>query len=225
MSSFFVVVPARAGSKGAPGKNTRNFAGVPLWRRAADQGLSAGATQVVVTTDIKPLIAGGASPGIRIVARPDALGGDSVPMAPVLMHALDDPSLAGATIVLLQPTSPLRSDADIRAGLALYGTGAFDLVLSATETDRGVLKFGTREGARFAPLRQAEHCFSNRQSLPPVWKPNGAVYVFGRDWFLRNGGFVSDRIGMIEMPLERSHDIDTDADFERTEAAFLRLNG
>lgn len=224
MSSFVAVIPARAGSKGSPGKNTRDFAGVPLWRRAAEQGLSAGADQVVVTTDIKSVIAGAFSPDIRVIPRPDELGGDSVPMAPVLMHALGDPSLAGATIVLLQPTSPLRSDGDIRAGLSLYETGAFDLVLSATETDRGVLKFGTRKGDRFAPLRQAEHCFSNRQSLPPVWKPNGAVYVFGRDWFVENGGFVSDRIGMIEMPPERSHDIDTDADFERTEAAFLRLN-
>lgn len=224
MSGFVAVIPARAGSKGAPGKNTREFAGVPLWRRAAEQGLAAGADEVVVTTDIASVREGGFSADIRIVRRPDELAGDSVPMAPVLIHALDDPSLAGATIVLLQPTSPLRSDEDIRAGLALYSTGAFDLVLSATETDPGVLKFGTREGDRFAPLRHAEHCFSNRQSLPSVWKPNGAVYVFGRDWFLENGGFVSDRIGMIEMPLERSHDIDTDADFARTEAYFLRNN-
>ncbi|NNJ67643.1 MAG: acylneuraminate cytidylyltransferase family protein [Boseongicola sp.] len=223
MTGFIAVVPARAGSKGAPGKNTRDFAGVPLWRRAAEQGLSAGAEHVVVTTDIGAiLIEEGLPSEFKLIARPKELADDSVPMAPVLMHALSDPHLAGTTIVLLQPTSPLRSDADIRAALTLYQRGDFDLVLSASEVDRGVLKFGTREGDRFAPLREAEHCFSNRQSLPAVWKPNGAVYVFARDWFLENAGFVTERIGMIEMPLERSFDIDTDTDFERTEAVFLK---
>lgn len=222
MTGFVAVVPARAGSKGAPGKNTRDFAGMPLWRRAAEQGLSAGAEQVVVTTDIEAILAEDLPPAFTLVERPKELADDSVPMAPVLMHALSDPLLAGATIVLLQPTSPLRSNDDIRAALALYEGGEFDLVLSASEVDRSVLKFGTREGDRFAPLRAAEHCFSNRQSLPEVWKPNGAVYVFARDWFLENAGFVSERIGMIEMPLERSHDIDTDNDFERTEAVFLK---
>lgn len=221
MTRFVAVVPARAGSKGAPGKNTRLFAGVPLWRRAADQGLSAGASKVLVTTDILIDRDQKLPENIVVIERPAELAGDNTPMAPVLVHALRDPTLKGETIVLLQPTSPLRSDQDIRAGLELFASGNFDLVLSATETDRGILKYGTRNGARFEPLREPEHCFSNRQALPQVWKPNGAVYVFGRDWFLENGGFVSDRIGMIEMPSERSDDVDTDADFERTEAAYL----
>jgi len=221
MTDFVAVVPARAGSKGAPGKNTRAFAGVPLWRRAADQGLSVGASRVLVTTDIETVVNGRTDEMIEVIARPDDLASDTMPMAPVLMHALADPSLQGATIVLLQPTSPMRTDGDVRAGLELYAGGGFDLVLSATLTDRSILKFGTQEGDTFVPLREAVHCFSNRQSLPPVWKPNGAVYIFGRDWFLENRGFVSDRIGMVEMPRERSHDIDSDEDFARTEAAFL----
>ncbi len=221
MTGFIAVVPARAGSKGARGKNTRDFAGVPLWRRAAEQGLSSGSDRVLVTTDIDEVLSGSFGERIETVARPANLASDTMPMAPVLMHALADPSLEGATIVLLQPTSPLRSEADIKACLALYHAGGFELVLSATETERGVLKYGTREGDRFAPLRDAEHCFSNRQSLPAVWRPNGAVYVFGRNWFLDNGGFVSDRIGMVAMPPERSYDIDSDADFASTEAAFM----
>ena len=220
MTGFVAIIPARAGSKGAPGKNTRLFSGVPLWRRAADQGLSCSASRVLVTTDIQTIIADAQPDWIEVLARPSDLASDTTPMAPVLMHALADPTLEGATVVLLQPTSPLRTDDDIQRCLALYRGGGFDLVLSATETDRSVLKYGTREGDRFAPLRQAEHCFSNRQSLPAVWRPNGAVYVFGRDWFLANEGFVSERIGMVEMPAARSHDIDSDDDFARTEDVF-----
>ena len=220
MKEFVAVVPARAGSKGAPGKNMRDFAGIPLWRRAAEQGLSAGAGRVLVTTDIEAVLSAHHPDGIEAVARPAKLASDSAPMAPVLLDLLADPTLEGATIVLLQPTSPLRTDHDIRSCLDLYAGGEFELVLSATETDRGILKYGTREGSRFAPLQSAEHCFSNRQALPAVWRPNGAVYVFERNWFLQNEGFVSDRIGMVEMPPERSYDIDTKADFDRTESYF-----
>ena len=104
-------------------------------------------------------------------------GVNTVPMAPVLVHALQQAGVQG-TVVLLQATSPLRTPADIRAAVDLFATGAHGLVMSVTEADRGVLKWGRLEGSRFVPLSSPEHCFANRQSLPPVVRPNGAVYVF-----------------------------------------------
>ena len=74
------------------------------------------------------------------------------------------------------------------------------------------------DGGRFVPLSDPAHCFANRQSLPPVVKPNGAVYVFDADRMVATGSFVSERIGAIAMPPERSHDIDNLNDFERVEA-------
>lgn len=221
MHELIAVVPARGGSKGLPGKNLKPLAGVPLWRRAADQGLDAGASRVIVTTDIAEIIGGMYAGQIEVVARPDDLAGDAVPMAPVLMHALADQRYAGATVVLLQPTSPLRSVEDIRGAVALYGEGGADLVMSVTEADRGVLKYGTIENGMFQPMREAAHCFSNRQALPEVWRPNGAVYVFARDWFLQNVGFESERIKAWPMPIERSADIDSEADFARAEALLV----
>ena len=73
------------------------------------------------------------------------------------------------------------------------------------------------EGGRFVPVSDPAYCFTNRQHLPQVMKPNGAVYVFDRDWFLQNGGFETDRIGGVVMPAERSFDIDTEVDFLRPE--------
>ena len=103
--------------------------------------------------------------------------------------------------------------------MAQFREGGVDLVMSVTEADAGVLKYGTLDGGRFVPMRDAAHCFSNRQSLPQVWRPNGAVYVFARDWFLENGGFETDRIGAWPMPAARSADIDSAEDFARAEAA------
>jgi N-acylneuraminate cytidylyltransferase len=62
----------------------------------------------------------------------------------------------------------------------------------------------------------------NRQQLPPVYRPNGAVYVFDADWFAANGSLASRSIGFVEMPEERSLDIDTAEDFGRISAMLER---
>ena len=211
-----VVVPVRGGSKGLPGKNLRALAGVPLWERAVAQGRQVGA-EVLVTTDITDILSRDSMPGLTLLDRPAELARDDTPMAPVLLHALAH--IEGqARIVLLQATSPLRSVDDIRAAVALHESGAFDLVKTVTPTDPGVLKYGRMDGDRFVPLADPAFCFSNRQSLPPVMRPNGAAYVFDKDWFLANGGFVTDRIGAVVMPEDRAQDIDTAEDFARAEA-------
>ncbi len=215
MTPFVAIIPARGGSRGLPGKNLADLAGKPLWRWSLDQAREAGATRVILTTDIAEILAAPPDDDLTLIERPSDLADDSTPMAPVLLHALADDALKGETIALLQPTSPLRSAEDIRASVSLFEAGGHDLVMTVTEADRGVLKYGVMEGESFSVMRNPAHCFSNRQSLPPVYKPTGAVYVFNRDWFIENGGFETDRIGAVQMPAERAADIDTEEDLRR----------
>lgn len=217
ISDWTAVIPLRAGSKGLPDKNIRPLAGKPLYQHTLDQALAAGAQRVIMTTDIPALLTAQWPERVSCVARPPELSGDTVPMAPVLQHALQTAQCHG-TVVLLQATSPLRRPADIKAAIAIFDQGGFELVMSVTEADRGVLKWGTVQGHRFIPLSDPAHCFANRQSLPPVVRPNGAIYVMDADGFVSRGSFVSERIGVYEMPLERSHDIDNLQDFERCAA-------
>jgi CMP-N-acetylneuraminic acid synthetase len=212
------VIPLRGGSKGLVGKNTRLLAGKPLYLHAVDVALAAGAARVILSTDIPEVLGASLPPGVQAMTRPADLCGDNVPMAPVLLHALQAGACEGL-VVLLQATSPLRQAADVLAALAVFASGQYDLVMSVTEADRGVLKWGRVEGERFVPLSDPAHCFANRQSLPPVVRPNGAVYVLNAEWFMKHGSFVSERIGVVPMSPERSQDIDTLADFERCEAA------
>ncbi len=211
------VIPLRGGSKGLPGKNTRLLAGKPLYRHAVDVALAAGAQRVIVTTNIPEVLSSALPQGVQTLERPAELCGDDIPMAPVLAHALQCVGCEG-TVVLLQATSPLRQVVDVQSAIDVFSTGQHELVMSVTEADRGVLKWGRVEGDRFVPLSEPAYCFSNRQSLPPVVRPNGAVYVLQAEWFLARGSFVSDRIGLVHMSVERSQDIDTLADFERCEA-------
>jgi N-acylneuraminate cytidylyltransferase len=216
------VIPLRAGSKGLPGKNTRLLAGKPLYRHAVDLALQTGAHRVVLTTDIPEIFKAELPEGVIVLQRPNELCGDTVPMAPVLVHALKAASCEGV-VVLLQATSPMRQSIDVEAALKVFVTGQHELVMSVTEADRGVLKWGQIEGDRFVPLSDPAYCFSNRQSLPPVVKPNGAIYVMNAAWFLGRESFVSEKIGLVQMSAAHSQDIDTLADFERCEAA-LTLN-
>lgn len=212
------MVPLRAGSKGLPGKNTRVLAGKPLYRHAVDLALAAGASRVLISTDIPEVLNADLPSATEAIFRPPELCGDTVPMAPVLVHALQTAQVQGP-VVLLQATSPLRQVADVQAALERLASGGFDLVMSVTEADRGVLKWGQLQAnGRFAPLSSPEHCFANRQSLPPVYKPNGAVYAMQASWFVAQHSFVSEHIGTVVMPPERSHDIDNLSDFERCEA-------
>lgn len=210
------MIPLRGGSKGLPGKNTRTLAGKPLYQHAVDAALAAGATRVLVSTDIQAVLDASHSTSVQVLQRPAHLCGDTVPMAPVLGHVLETAQVQGP-VVLLQATSPLRAPNDIVQALALLDDQAYELVMSVTEADRGVLKWGRVDAGRFVPLSQPEYCFSNRQSLPPVFRPNGAIYAMQAEWFRAHLSFVSERIGVIIMPLQRSYDIDSLADFERCE--------
>jgi N-acylneuraminate cytidylyltransferase len=217
-SPWTAVIPLRGGSKGLPGKNTRPLAGKPLYRHTVDLALAAGAQRVLISTDIAEVLKAELPAEVQALSRPPELCGDAVPMAPVLLHALAAGQVSGP-VVLLQATSPLRQVGDVLAALQRLASGDFDLVMSVTEADRGVLKWGRLgDDGRYLPLSSPEHCFANRQSLPPVVKPNGAVYAMQAAWFVDNQGFVTNRLGTVLMPPERSHDIDNLADFERCEA-------
>lgn len=216
-ASLIAIVPVRDGSKGFPGKNTADLAGRPLYRHAVEQGLAAGAERVVVTTDIPAVLTADHEDAVVIRRRPRELTGDDVPMGPVVTDVLSLPGLADddAVVVLLQATSPLRRPEQIREAVAQFRAGGVDLVMSVCATDPGVLKYGTVDDGRFTALRDSRHPFSNRQELPAVYRPNGAIYVFSAAWFREHRSFAPASIGAYVMPDEDSLDVDTAADLDR----------
>ena len=99
--------------------------------------------------------------------------------------------------------------------LDLFESSGSDLVLTVATADSSVLKWGElSDNGLFLPLSSGKHVFSNRQSLPPVYKPNGAVYVFRAEWLLQNKTLSNAKtISGVKMPDRRSYDIDTLEDF------------
>lgn len=217
------IVPVRAGSKGLPGKNIMPLNGLPLYMHAVIQGMRT-VGRVLLSTDIDVIDDAALPKGCKLCRRPAELAADDTPMDAVIRHLIEDEALTGKTLVLLQATSPLRLDSDILAALKLFRTQQYDMVLSVVERDRSVLKFGSLIGSSFFAVSEPRFCFFNRQHLPAVHGPNGAVYVFDADRFVISRGFPSDNIGAVEMPIERSVDIDTLADLLKAEDILMLRN-
>ena len=222
--TWTAIVPVRAGSKGLPGKNTIDLDGKPLYMHAVDQAMAANAERVIISTDIDEILQADLPPCVCAVKRPTELCQDTIPMAPVIIDVIESANIAG-TAVLLQATSPLRKAQDICNGLAAYNGSTYELVMSVTAAEKSVLKWGFVEGDKFQPLSDIEHCFSNRQTLPDVFKPNGAIYVFDARWFIQNNGFATDKIGVVKMDIFCSLDVDSYDDYVECQQRIKQLKG
>ena len=128
------LITARGGSKGIPRKNVRMLAGKPLIAWTIEAALHAGVLDaVVVSTDDEEIAAVAREAGAEVpFIRPPELAKDSTPGLDPVLHALDALPSYDA-VLLLQPTSPLRSPDDIRACLRLAAESVAASVVSVCE--------------------------------------------------------------------------------------------
>lgn len=207
------IVPCRAGSKGLPDKNFLILGSEKLYKIALDQALRC-ISEVIISSD-KNLEKELACYSVEQHLRSPELSTDHSTMAELMFELIRRYQLHESTIVLLQPTSPLRRDEDISKCINTFKNNTFDLVFTVSSQDRAVLKSGFVRGNKFVPIGEPDFTFMNRQDLPELFRPNGAVYVFNGGWFVENNGFTSNNIGVVEMPKENSLDIDNQEDFDR----------
>lgn len=218
--SSVAIVPLRAGSKGLAGKNTKLFAGKPLFIHAVEQGLRC-CDYCVVTTDIDEIIKGTFKIDAEVYQRPSHLAGDEVLMNEVISDVIGTLNLHNKLIVLLQATSPLRTDTDVKEAIELYENSDASLVLGVSITDKSILKSGLVIDKKFVPINDANYTFMNRQMLPPVFQPNGSVFVFEANKFMKKQNFPNEVMLPVIIPDERALDIDNEIDFKYAEEKFI----
>ena len=213
MHNCVAIVPCRAGSKGLPNKNFLRLGSEKLYQITLGQALRC-IDEVIISSD-KNLEEELRRYKVEQHRRSSELSADKSTMAELILELIREYELQNSTIVLLQPTSPLRRDEDISKCIETYKKNNFELIFTVSSQDSALLKSGLVQGNRFIPLREPEFTFMNRQDLPKLFRPNGAVYVFNGGWFEKNGGFTSANTGIVEMPRENSLDIDSQDDFDR----------
>ena len=210
------VIPARGGSKGLPGKHLREVNGRPLIAWTIDAARRARAIErVVVSSDDAAIIGVSRSLGCEApFTRPAHLASDAATSIDVVLHALDE--LPGFdTVILLQPTSPLRTAADIDAAYATYlSSGSAACVSVAPAEQSPYWMYRIRGDGSLEPLLEPPAPATRRQELPPVFALNGAIYIADVSSLRRDRTFLSPGTVAFVMPAARSIDIDTAADFE-----------
>jgi|AACY02.2.fsa_nt_gi CMP-N-acetylneuraminic acid synthetase len=224
--SVLALIPARGQSKGVKRKNLRYLRGEPLifWTiRSAQQ--AAGIDQVVVSTEDSEIAGLARLLGVEEpLMRPPELAEDTTPgVAPVLHAAAELPEFSW--ILVLQPTSPLRSVADIDGILEFQRSTAAKSVVSVSPVlESPQLFFSLGIDKTLTPLLPEASSMGRRQDFPQFHKLNGAMYLVERDWLLQNRALVSSSTLGYEMPPERSIDIDSHDDFERAELLMGAMN-
>lgn len=226
---MIVIVPARGGSKGLPGKNTRPFAGDPLIVHTLRAALAAQSVErVLVTTDDDDIIRIARDiDGVEMpVRRPPHLASDTANALDAYLHLIDSLEIiegaVPADVCVLLPTSPLRLPADVDDAIALYRRKKADAVISVCDAKPlEWLHFIAPDG-RLVPAVPHDGPLANRQAHDRSYLPNGSIYVFNVEAARARGSIYGGNMYAHVMPAERSIDIDAEADFLAAEALFLQ---
>lgn len=222
MMNTLIIIPARKGSKGIPGKNIMQLKGKPLISHTVDFALMSKGeddTICVSTNDEKIIKLFSKKRNIEVLKRPKKLCQDNSGMSEVISHALkfyEGKEIFFHHILLLQPTSPLRSSKDYN-NLMSSSKKDFDMIVSVCETDENPYFNLYEENDLGFLSRSKDSNFVTRQECPKIFKFNGAFYLIKVKVFKKYGLHGIRRISKIIMPKERSVDIDTEYDIKLAE--------
>lgn len=214
MMSTICIIPARGGSKGIPQKNIKSFCGKPLIYWSIKQAMSLKYIDVYVSTEDNKIAEIGTQCGATIINRPQELAEDNTPLEPVLLHAINKIKNV-ENIILLQPTSPLRTSADILEALEKFKKESLDSLFSACILEDICLWKKNNEGF----LNSFTYDYNNRgrrQDRDPYYLENGSIYIF-KSMNIHRGNRLYGNIGIFEMPYWKSFELDNKEDWEMCE--------
>jgi len=204
------IIPARGGSKGIPRKNIKHLDDKPLITYTIDAALdSVKVDEVIVSTDDKEIGKVAADAGATVpFLRPAELAEDDTPTEPVITHALNNVSEEYQQLILLQPTSPLRTATHVTEALQQYRSQDANSLLSVVPT-HSYRWVRTADGAKQVNYDGNR---DRRQDKTPEYEENGAIYVTDCESFLRTENLTAGRTILYVMDEQESIDIDTPID-------------
>jgi len=210
------LITARGGSKGLPRKNVKPVADKPLIAWTIEAALhSEILSRLIVSTDDEEIAAVARQYHAEVpFIRPKELAQDNSPHTDVILHAVkwlqSDQGALPDYIMLLQPTSPCRTAQDIdNAGrIAIDGQAEAVFSVCTSPAHPYLCKRLSEDGTlvNFVPTPTG---YLSRQSLPPAYALNGAIFLISCEMVLQKGFWERLRVLPYVMPPERSLDVDT----------------
>lgn len=219
------LIPARGGSKGVPRKNIRMLSGRPLLAYAIECASQVGELdEWFVSTDDSEIAEIAKKWGAPVpFLRDSSLAGDTTPMMDVVLDALHFAEKRSGksveAVVLLDPTAPFRLPEDVSKALALFREKKGDAVISGNRAHRNpyfnmVKKSASGEVELVCAGTNAG--IARRQDAPEVFDLNTVVWIWSRSAVMSKTR-IPPKTFLLEIPSERTIDIDTPLDFEIAE--------
>ena len=182
---ILAIIPARKNSKGLPGKNIKNFLGKPLVSHSIHHAKgSAFIDDILVTSDCEEVISISIDEGVDYVKRPERLATDTSHTPDAIFHAIDHiKQLKNKNynlIVMLQPTSPLRTSLDIDSSILMLSNRERKSVVSVCESSCNLNYINTLpEDLCMENFLSVNGNASNRQYYGKQYQLNGAYMLLG----------------------------------------------
>ncbi len=213
--TFLAVVPARGGSKRLPRKNILDLGNKPLIAWSIEAGLNSRyVDKVIVSSDDDEILNIAKIYNSEIIKRPASLASDTATSFDALKHTIENVETYDY-IILLQPTSPLRSSQHIDEAIELLMRKNADAIISITEMDHSPLWSNTlSEDGDMSTFLREEVKNIRSQDLEKYYRINGAIYICETERLLKKENFfIDDNIFSYVMDRKSSIDIDEEVDF------------
>lgn len=217
------IIPARSGSKGLKDKNIKLLNGKPLIWYSIQAALDSGFfDEVMVSTDSEKYAEIARECGASVpFLRSKSTSGDKASSWDAVKEVLDNYNIKGIqfdNVMLLQPTSPLRTAEDIAEAFGIMEKNNAISVVSVCEVEHSPLWSNTLpdNGCLEGFIRPEVANTTGRQGLPTYYRINGAIYLTKITKVLVKNLYTDSGFAYV-MPQSRSVDIDTELDFKMAE--------
>jgi CMP-N-acetylneuraminic acid synthetase len=185
--------------------------------------------RVVVSTDSKELAEIARKSGSEVpFMRPQYLAADEAPKLPAIQHAVryyfEELNYKPDYVIDMDPTSPLRIKEDIEKCMDLIMNDPnCDSIITGYRSNKNpyfnMVEIDSEDFARLSKKPQQQ--IAGRQGAPPVFAMNASIYAWKTPVLLNQSDLFSGKVKFVEMPEERSIDIDTEIDFKLVEIIML----
>jgi CMP-N-acetylneuraminic acid synthetase len=222
---ILAIIPARGGSKGIPGKNTKLLNGKPLMSYTSEIALQSHyLTEVIVSTEDKQIVEVAERLGIKVpFVRPMALAEDHTPTLDVIIHALQwfkKQTIFFDAVCLLQVTSPFRTVDFLDKAIVKFIESGCDSLVSVQKVPHEYNPHWTFEANAEGSLKIATgeaEIISRRQDLPPAYHRDGSIYITKTEVLLNGHSLYGKSTTFIESEPDFYVNIDTMKDWEKAE--------
>lgn len=218
LGSVLTIIPAKGGSTRLKRKNVAVLAGKPLIAYAVEAAQASGVCgEIMVSTEDEEIAALARKLGAQVpFMRPERLARDPYEVDDVCLHVLEQYEKLDKrfdTLIILLPTSPLRSAEDIRQCVRLFRkhNGRFLMSVSRMDPHFYNAMCLDEKALTMTPVFPKDNTSGRGKPSVPV-RANGAVTVLDVEAFRNAGTYYGTPLLGYEMTWERSVDVDTERD-------------